>query len=49
VFNQSTSGTQLMGNRVIGYSDFPKEKDMPGVKTLRTYFHYRSYKPGGKN
>ena len=49
VFNQSTSGTQLMGNRVIGYSDFPKEKDMPGVNTLRTYFHYRSYKPGGKN
>ncbi len=49
VFNQSAGGAQLMGNRVIGYSDFPKEKDMPGVKTLQTYFHYRTYKPGGKN
>ena len=49
VFNQSAGGSQLMGNRVIGYSDFPKEKDMPGVKTLQTYFHYRTYKPGGKN
>lgn len=49
VFNQSSGGSQLMGNRVIGYSDFPKEKDMPGVKTLQTYFHYRTYKPGGKN
>ncbi len=49
VFNQSAGGAQLMGNRVIGYSDFPKEKDMPGVKTLQTYFHFRTYKPGGKN
>ena len=49
LFNQNTSGTQLMGNRVIGYSEFPKEKDMPGIKTLSNYFHYRRPKPGGTN
>jgi hypothetical protein len=49
VFNMNTSSTQLMGNRVIGYSEFPKEKDLPNVNYLTKYFHYKKPKPGGTN
>lgn len=49
VFNANTSGTQLLGNRVTGYSNFPTEGQTAGMGYLQSYFHFRTYKPGGKN